>query len=214
MGKGIVRPRYFFEKGEVVEEGRLFLPFMGKVIFFGTFFVLLLCLFVYGLRAHFLSTGDSLTDSITEFSAPLVIDDGLALLSDYLSRFIHQHELNSLIQMDHDHRQFHIFFAADDLYLNHSARLNPKQHNIFSQMVPFLKSLVKEGYFIDISGYDRRDIQTKYYPTNLEFSAFRATFLSRFLVDQGVDSAAIRVIAFGSRRESRFENMVKISIYR
>lgn len=115
-----------------------------------------------------------------------------------LQELVKENNLEEEISVAMDERGV-IMRARGNIFFNSgSALLKSEAKPLLDKIVALKK---RTGFFLEIAGHtDRRNIETKQFPSNWELSAVRASTVLRFFVYNGVDAKTMRPAGYGDSR--------------
>lgn len=158
---------------------------------------LLMCFFVMLLAASKVDVVmfEQIRSGIAREFMDRQVDQPIALLITDLNDDIKTLKLDSDALLAHDHLGVVLNLNDSTLFDSGSATLKPTAVPILKKIVSTLKATRYNLFRFEVQGHtDDNPIHTQQFPSNWELSSARASAVTRFLIDNGIDSTRLRAV--------------------
>lgn len=158
---------------------------------------LLMCFFVMLLAASKVDVVmfEQIRSGIAREFMDRQVDQPITLLITDLNDDIKTLKLDTDALLAHDHLGVVLNLNDSTLFDSGSATLKPTAVPILKKIASTLKATRYNLFRFEVQGHtDDNPIHTRQFPSNWELSSARASAVTRFLIDNGIDSTRLRAV--------------------
>ena len=106
--------------------------------------------------------------------------------------------LSDRVKVTQVHEGVHLEVRDNILFAQGSAELKPEGTTLLEDLASIL---LDQGGIISVEGHtDDRPISNQRFPSNWELSSGRATTVTRYLIEKGLDPQRLRAVGYGDTR--------------
>ncbi|MBR4127205.1 MAG: flagellar motor protein MotB [Alphaproteobacteria bacterium] len=165
---------------------------------YGDCVTLLLCFFVMLLAASKMDTVmfEQIRSGMTrEFMDRRQINQPIALLRSDLDDDLHALRLDKTATLGSDHMGLILDIESDTFFNSGSAVLKSQAIPILRRLTSTLNAKRYNIFRFEVQGHTDDDpIHTEQYPSNWELSSARASVVTRYLIQNGIDPTRLRAV--------------------
>ncbi len=164
---------------------------------YGDCVTLLLCFFVMLLAASKMDTiafEQIRTGMVREFTDRSV-DTPITLLRSDLEDDLRTLNIDTTYALGSDHDGLTLDLESDIFFDNGSAILKPDSHPVLQRLITTLNNPRYSIFRFEVQGHtDDTPINTVQFPSNWELSCARASAVTRFLIENGIDPIRLKAV--------------------
>ncbi|MBO4521524.1 MAG: OmpA family protein [Alphaproteobacteria bacterium] len=164
---------------------------------YGDCVTLLLCFFVMLLAASKIDTVvfENIRSGMTREFMDRQVDKPVTLLRSDLDDDLRALQLDATATLGSDHQGLVLDIESDTFFKSGSAALKPSAYPVLRRLVSTLNAKRYHIFRFEVQGHtDDNPIKTDQYPSNWELSSARASAVTRFLIDNGIDPTRLRAV--------------------
>ncbi|MBP3403393.1 MAG: flagellar motor protein MotB [Alphaproteobacteria bacterium] len=164
---------------------------------YGDCVTLLLCFFVMLLAASKMDTVmfEQIRTGMSREFMDRPVDKPIALLRADLDDDLRALEMESVAALGSDHIGLILDLEADTFFDNGSAVLKAAAIPVLRRLVSTLNAPRYKIFRFEVQGHtDDNPINTPQFPSNWELSSARASAVTRFLIQNGIDPTRLRAV--------------------
>ena len=164
---------------------------------YGDCVTLLLCFFVMLLAASKMDTVmfEQIRSGMTREFMDKEIDKPIQLLRSDLDDDLKTLQIEDTAKLGSDHLGLILDLESDMFFSRGSAILKNEAIPVLRRLASTINATRYKIFRFEVQGHtDDTPISTPQYPSNWELSAARASAVTRFLIDSGIDSTRLRAV--------------------
>ena len=164
---------------------------------YGDCVTLLLCFFVMLLAASKMDTVmfEQIRSGMTREFMDRQVEKPVTLLRSDLDDDLRALQIDSTAQLGSDHLGLVLDLESDTFFESGSALLKNEAVHILRRLASTLNAKRYNIFRFEVQGHTDDDpIRTAQYPSNWELSSARASAVTRFLIDSGIDPIRLRAV--------------------
>lgn len=164
---------------------------------YGDCVTLLLCFFVMLLAASKMDTVmfEQIRSGMTREFMDRQVDKPIALLRSDLDDDLRALKMDETTSLGSDHLGLILDIDSDTFFNSGSAVLKPAATVVLRRLASTLMAKRYNIFRFEVQGHtDDSPIETEQYPSNWELSSARASAVTRFLIQSGIDPTRLRAV--------------------
>ncbi|MBR1946355.1 MAG: OmpA family protein [Alphaproteobacteria bacterium] len=170
---------------------------------YGDCVTLLLCFFVMLLAASKMDTVmfEQIRSGMTREFMDRQVDKPVALLRSDLDDDLRALKMDETTTLGSDHMGLILDIESDTFFNSGSAVLKANATPVLRRLASTLKATRYNIFRFEVQGHtDDSPIHTDQFPSNWELSAARASAVTRFLIDNGIDPTRLRAVGLADNQ--------------
>ena len=170
---------------------------------YGDCVTLLLCFFVMLLAASKMDTVmfEQIRSGMTREFMDRQVDKPIALLRSDLDDDLRALKMDETTTLGSDHMGLILDIESDTFFNSGSAVLKANAIPVLRRLASTLNATRYNIFRFEVQGHtDDSPIHTDQFPSNWELSAARASAVTRFLIDNGIDPTRLRAVGLADNQ--------------